>query len=114
MNATQNFFLKHKTNHWGRTTGAITDEAFCRILALFSDPATIHGSCEDYRASASIDLEHDQNDFDKKCAMPVFVLWGNDGFVGQNYNVICEWKAVATDVQGTAFQEVIFGRGSPS
>ena len=32
--------------------------------------------------------------------MPVLVLWGDAGFVGQNYNVICEWKAVATDVQG--------------
>ena len=69
-------------------------------MRCFSDLATIHASCEDYRASASIDLEHDQNDFLKKLEMPVLVLWGDAGFVGQNYNVICEWKAVATDVQG--------------
>ena len=94
------FFLKHKTNHWGRTAGAITDEAFSEYLRCFSDPATIHSSCEDYRASASIDLEHDQNDFLKKSKMPVLVLWGDVGFVGQNYNVISEWQAVATDVQG--------------
>ena len=42
------------------------------------------------------DLEHDQTDFLKKSEMPVLVLWGDAGFVGQNYNVICEWKAVAT------------------
>ena len=41
-----------------------------------------------------------QNDFLKKSEMPVLVLWGDAGFVGQNYNVICEWKAVAADVQG--------------
>ena len=94
------FFLKHKTNHWGRTAGAITDEAFSEYLRCFSDPRTIHATCEDYRASASIDLEHDQNDFFKKSEMPILVLWGDAGFVGQNYNVICEWKAVAADVQG--------------
>ena len=69
-------------------------------MRCFSDPRTIHASCEDYRASASIDLEHDQNDSLKKSEMPVLVLWGDAGFVGQNYNVIREWKAVATNVQG--------------
>ena len=30
--------------------------------AASADPATIHASCEDYRAAASIDLEHDEAD----------------------------------------------------
>jgi len=41
---------------------AITAEAFAEYLRAFQNPATIHGSCEDYRAGATIDLEHDEAD----------------------------------------------------
>src|SRR5687767_4467680 len=40
-----------------------------------SDPANIHGMCEDYRAGASIDLKHDEADIDKKIQCPLLVLW---------------------------------------
>ncbi|MDC0337837.1 alpha/beta hydrolase, partial [Alphaproteobacteria bacterium] len=63
------FFLHHKTGHWGRTKGAITDQAFAEYLRCFSNPATIHASCEDYRAAASIDLDHDAADRGEKLAM---------------------------------------------
>ena len=96
------FFLKHKIGHWGRTKDAITHEAFAEYLRCFSNPDTIHASCEDYRAAATIDLEHDKNDASKKIAMPVLALWGKTGFVGQNYDVLGEWKKCASQVQGQA------------
>ena len=96
------FFLQHKTGHWGRTEGAITTAAFAEYLRCFSNPATIHASCEDYRAAASIDLEHDAADAGKKLAMPVLALWGDIGFVGGYYDVIGEWRQVADHVQGQA------------
>jgi haloacetate dehalogenase len=34
---------------------------------------------EDYRAGATIDLEHDGADRDKKVAVPTLVLWGEAG-----------------------------------
>ena len=96
------FFLKHKIGHWGRTKDAITDQAFSEYLRCFSNPDTIHASCEDYRAAATIDLEHDKNDVDQKLAIPVLALWGKIGFVGQHYDVLAEWKKCAIRVQGQA------------
>jgi haloacetate dehalogenase len=94
------FFLRQKLAQWGRTNDAITEAAFAEYLACFSKPETIHASCEDYRAAASIDLDHDRADADKKLAMPVLALWGERGFVGQTYDVITEWQKVAEDVRG--------------
>ena len=94
------FFLEHKTGQWGRTSGAITAPAFAEYLRCFSNPATIHASCEDYRAAASIDLVHDAADADTKLAMPVLALWGEIGFVGRAYDVVAEWQKVAHEVRG--------------
>jgi haloacetate dehalogenase len=60
------------------------------------------GICEDYRASATIDLEHDRADraAGRHLACPVRVLWGSRGAVGRNFNVLALWQAVATQVDG--------------
>ena len=50
---------------------AIEPEAYAEYRRCFSDPATIHASCEDYRAAATIDLVHDEADMDKKISCPV-------------------------------------------
>ena len=58
------------------------------------DPANIHGMCEDYRAAASIDLEHDKADLDKKIACPVLALWGAKAPMGRLYDVLSIWRSV--------------------
>ena len=70
----------------------------------FSDPATIHASCEDYRAAASIDLEHDDADVaaGRKLRCPLLVLWGDKGVVHRLFHPLDDWRAVATDVRGRA------------
>ncbi|NDY93124.1 alpha/beta fold hydrolase [Ideonella livida] len=75
--------------------------AYQRALAL---PGTAHGLCEDYRASAGIDLEHDQADRDahRLLPMPLLVLWGREGVVHRCFQPLHEWRAVATDVRGRA------------
>ncbi|MEK9935882.1 MAG: alpha/beta hydrolase, partial [Rhodobiaceae bacterium] len=60
----------------------------------------IHAMCEDYRAAATIDLAHDAADADQKLALPLLALWGEAGFVGTHYDVLAEWRQVATDVSG--------------
>lgn len=72
-----------------------------RCLAL---PGAAHGVCEDYRASAGIDLEHDRADREagRRLAMPVLVLWGADGVVQRCFRPLEEWSRVAADVQGEA------------
>ena len=63
---------------------------------------TSHGICEDYRASAGIDLEHDQEDLDagRKLVIPLLVLWGEQGVVHKCFNPLQEWQLVAKDVVG--------------
>jgi haloacetate dehalogenase len=70
-----------------------------RCLAL---PGTAHGICEDYRAAAGIDLEHDRADraAGRRLRMPLLVLWGEQGVVHRCFAPLKEWKAVADDVEG--------------
>ncbi|MBB6136357.1 haloacetate dehalogenase [Massilia aurea] len=72
-----------------------------RCLAL---PGAAHGICEDYRAAATIDLEHDRVDRDagRRLALPLMVLWGEQGVVGRCFDPLKEWQRVAADVQGGA------------
>ena len=78
---------------------SIEPEAYAEYRRCFSDPATIHASCEDYRA-ASIDLVHDEADMDRKIACPVLVLWGANGIVGKKYDVLTIWRERASEVLG--------------
>lgn len=102
IGADPEFYLRTKGAHWGRTEGAFTPPAFADYLRCFSNPDTIHAMCEDYRAAATIDLQHDAEDADTKLAMPVLALWGADGFVGSTYDVLAEWRACAHTVTGHA------------
>ncbi len=65
-----------------------------RCLAL---PGAAHGICEDYRAAATIDLEHDRVDRDggNRLALPLMVLWGEQGVVGRCFDPLAEWQRVA-------------------
>jgi haloacetate dehalogenase len=63
-------------------------------------PEAIHGMCEDYRAGASIDLVHDEEDFNKKVTCPLLVLWSATGYVGRTQDVLGVWRDYATDVRG--------------
>ncbi len=69
-------------------------------LRAQSDPANIHGMCEDYRASASIDLTHDAADLAAKIACPVLALWGAVAPMGRLYDVLAIWRERAAQVSG--------------
>jgi haloacetate dehalogenase len=62
----------------------------------------MHAMCEDYRAAATIDLEHDRADrqLGKKLEMPIRVLWGEHGLVNQCFDPIADWGSVANQVSG--------------
>ncbi|WP_244258743.1 alpha/beta fold hydrolase [Cupriavidus gilardii] len=65
-------------------------------------PGAAHGVCEDYRAAAGIDLEHDRADREagKRLTMPLLVLWGEQGVVHRCFQPLQEWQRVAADVDG--------------
>ena len=85
-----------------RTEGAFTPAALAEYVRCFKDPQTIHASCEDYRAAAGIDLEHDREDLDRKIICPLRVLWGQRGILGQLFDGLAPWKKRATQVSGRA------------
>ncbi|MEU2913973.1 alpha/beta fold hydrolase [Streptomyces massasporeus] len=78
--------------------------ALAEYKRCFRDPATIHATCEDYRAGATIDLEHDALSKGRKIECPLLVLWGEDGFVGRRYDPLAEWRLHARDVRGAALR----------
>ncbi len=81
--------------------GTFPDEAYAEYLRCFRNPATIHAACEDYRAGASIDLEHDEADWNQKITCPLLALWAERGTVARFFgNVLDRWKEKAVDVRG--------------
>lgn len=69
-----------------------------------ASPGAVFAMCEDYRASASIDLEHDRADLERghKIACPLRVLWGKEGVIERCFEPLDEWRRVARDVSGRA------------
>ena len=95
-------YLKKKIG-WGHAgLSPFTQDTYAAYLAYVSDPETMHGMCEDYRAAASIDLEHDRADrgAGRMIGCPVRVLWGEFGTVNRCFRPLDDWRRVATDVTG--------------
>jgi haloacetate dehalogenase len=104
IGADADYYLRRKLAQWSGGDGieAFAPEAVEEYVRCFSDPDVIRGSCEDYRAGASIDLEHDEVDATagQRVPCPALVLWGEEGFVGQAYDVLGVWSQYADDVRG--------------
>ncbi|KAG8531208.1 uncharacterized protein KY384_004566 [Bacidia gigantensis] len=80
-------------------------EAYDSYLEAMRDPAAVHAMCEDYRAAATIDLEHQREDIKegRKIQCPLMILWGKNGLIEKKYDAIAEWKKVsASTVEGEA------------
>lgn len=75
-------------------------EALADYLGCFADPATIHASCEDYRAAATIDIRHDDEDGGRKLEQPLLALWGEHGVIGRCFDPLALWRLRAADVRG--------------
>jgi haloacetate dehalogenase len=103
IGADPEFYLRTKMSAWSQGgNDFLRPEALAEYLRCFSDPAAIAASCEDYRAAASIDLDHDAADADARLAAPLLALWGARGVVGRSYDVLATWREKAADVRGHA------------
>ncbi len=78
-------------------------EAWAEYVRCFT-PGMVHASCEDYRAAASIDLEHDRADREARVRVrcPLLALWGARGVVERCFDPLEEWRRVADNVRGRA------------
>ena len=96
------FFVRWHLRSWsGGRDDFFAPEALAEYERCFADPACIHGSCEDYRAGASIDLEHDEADLERRISCPFFVLWG-EGRLDRHFDVLACWGECAVHVAGSA------------
>jgi haloacetate dehalogenase len=96
------FFLREHISAQSRTPGVPSESLIQEYLRCYRLPGTVHAICEDYRAAAGIDLEHDAADADRRVEMPLLALWGSRGVVGQMYDVLATWREKAVNVQGKA------------
>jgi haloacetate dehalogenase len=78
----------------------VTTDVQREYLRVTSKPENIHGLCEDYRAGASIDLQHDATDLSKKIQCPTLVLWAEKAPMGRIFDVLKIWKERGVKVTG--------------
>jgi haloacetate dehalogenase len=83
-----------------RKPDALEPEVFAEYLRCFGNPETIRATCDEYRAGATIDLEHDRADRGRKLAMPLLVLWGERSGQGSGYDMLAVWREHAENVAG--------------
>jgi haloacetate dehalogenase len=85
------------TSREPKDRGFFHPEARADYLAALRAPGTVEAICEDYRAAASIDLEHDRASRAAGDAVrcPLLALWGANGKIGQWYAPLEVWRAYA-------------------
>jgi haloacetate dehalogenase len=94
------YFIRTRFTRGANAETIFPAEAVEEYVRCFCDPGTIHATCEDYRAGASIDLVHDEADFDNKVTCPMLALWSETGYVGRTQNVLEVWSEYATNLRG--------------
>jgi haloacetate dehalogenase len=94
------YYLDWTLDEWCGTPGALSEEAVAEYRRCF-DRATIHATCEDYRAGASIDLRDDEADANDRLSCPTLLLWSERG-IGDAYDVAAIWRERSTELTGRA------------
>lgn len=93
------YFLKSRmTLRGGTGVDFFNDAAMADYIRCYT-LKTITGSCRDYRATATCDLEMDSADKDKALAMPLMLLWGARGQVPERSKAFVEiWSGFASNI----------------
>jgi len=87
------FFYETCLVGWGATQITEFDsEMLADYRRAWRDPAMIHGSCSDYRAAATIDLEHDEADIHRRVTCPTLVFYGSKGQMARLFDLPNEWR----------------------
>ncbi|WBB69320.1 alpha/beta hydrolase [Micromonospora sp. WMMD812] len=89
-------------DQWPEVKDAFPAEVRAEYVEKFRDPATAHAICEEFRAAATVDVEHDEADRGRrKIACPLLFLWSQRGSVAKLYDdPLAIWREWADDVRG--------------
>lgn len=95
-------FVDSFLDGWTAVDGAISDASRAAYHRALARPEGIHGVCEDYRAGATVDLEHDRADRAAgwRIAAPTLVLWQQPGGTPAPFDPVASWRGWADDVNG--------------
>jgi haloacetate dehalogenase len=102
ISANPEFFIEKMMGNRHAGLSAFSPEAMAEYRRCIHHPDISHAICEDYRAAATIDLEHDRADREagRKVTQPLQVLWGENGIIGKCFDPLKEWNRVAVNVRG--------------
>lgn len=93
-------FWRRKCAGLSGSLDVFAPEAIEAYISAFCDPAAIHASCEDYRAAATVDIDHDNADDGRKMTQPLHVLWGGKGAIEAHFDCLALWRERAEKVTG--------------
>jgi haloacetate dehalogenase len=93
------YFYETCLTGWGAATLSDFDaEMLASYRRTWRDPAAIHGSCSDYRAAVSVDLQHDTADLDIQVHAPTLVYFGSKGVMARLFDLPAQWRKRCTHV----------------
>lgn len=101
MSADPDFFIRRKLAKTEQGLSFFDENAIREWVRQMRDPATVHAMCEDYRATFTVDLAMDAEDFaaGRKVECPALVLWGATGGVGRHHEPREIWPLYANDIR---------------
>jgi haloacetate dehalogenase len=100
IGADPDYFFETSFETWGKTpVSGLDPDVLAQYRRCWRDPAMIHGSCCDYRAAATIDLEHDQADVDRQVTCPTLAFWGSEGAMHQVFDMAAVWEQRCSDLR---------------
>lgn len=118
IGADPDYFYETCLVGWGATRIEDFDAGMlAEYRRAWRDPQMIHGSCSDYRAAGTVDLEHDRADIDRRVACPTLVFYGASGVMARLFDIPAEWRkrcghVVEAALPGGHFFVDQFGRES--
>lgn len=99
-------YLDYTIASWTMTKdlSRFDDRAMAHYRAMFSDPARIHATCEDYRAGQTCDFEIDRETLASGAtiACPTLALWGSGGIPAEGTSPLDDWRKWAPGIAGHA------------
>jgi haloacetate dehalogenase len=96
------FYLKHTLESWSANRSPISKDAYNEYVRCFKNPKVIRAMCEDYRAGATVDVQHDRENKKKyeRINCPVLALYPEDSFAASFGDPVLVWEKWAINVQG--------------
>jgi haloacetate dehalogenase len=108
LSATADAVVDDALGSWGSSPAVFPPEVRAAYIDALRDPAHVHAICEEYRAAATLDREHDQTDrrSGRRITSPLLALWSADGALGTWYadagGPIALWRAWSDEARGHA------------